>query len=122
LGKQRVEAKQINKALSGEYEKAWVNHPAVLMWKGYEVALCNYALCICNEWRSRGYNDNQLPYFNQERDKWVQKRGVVIPPWLTNEALFASHRSNLLRKDFSFYSQYGWTESSDLPYIWPSQL
>ena len=37
LGKQRVEAKQILNILLGETTKAgWTNHPAVLMWSGYE--------------------------------------------------------------------------------------
>jgi len=26
----------------------------------------------------------------------------------------------LLRKDFNYYSQYGWQEQNDLPYIWPT--
>lgn len=44
---------------------------------------------------------------------------VVLPPWFGNAALHASHRSNLLRKDATFYGQYGWTEKDDLPYVWP---
>lgn len=31
----------------------------------------------------------------------------------------SAHRSNLLKKDYAFYSEYGWTEPLDLPYIWP---
>jgi hypothetical protein len=27
--------------------------------------------------------------------------------------------SNLIRKNPQHYSQYGWTEPQDLPYIWP---
>ena len=46
-------------------------------------------------------------------------REIVMPPWLGNEALHASHRSNLLRKDPGFYGRYGWTEPADLPYVWP---
>ena len=37
LGKQRVEAMQIHNILTGKNESsAWVNHPAVKMWKGHE--------------------------------------------------------------------------------------
>jgi hypothetical protein len=43
------------------------------------------------------------------------------PPWLGNESFHASHRSNLLRKDFDYYSQFKWTEPTTLPYIWPSK-
>jgi hypothetical protein len=46
---------------------------------------------------------------------------VVYPFWLGNEKFHASHRSNLLRKDFKFYSQYGWQEENNLPYIWPTK-
>lgn len=31
----------------------------------------------------------------------------------------ASHRSNLLRKDPVWYSQFNWTEPNNLPYVWP---
>lgn len=27
-------------------------------------------------------------------------------------------RSNLLRKDYEYYKQFGWTEPINLPYIW----
>lgn len=48
LGKQRVEAKQILNVLSPDYDKkGWRNHPAVLMWKGYEESLkYYYNLCV----------------------------------------------------------------------------
>jgi len=44
---------------------------------------------------------------------------VVHPAWLGTDTFHASHRSNLLRKDPDYYGQWGWTEPSDLPYIWP---
>lgn len=120
LGKQRVEAKQINKALRGEYVSAWNNHPAVLMWKGYENWLCEYAIAICVEWRARGFADAQLPYFAQELKYWEDRHPLRFVSWLGDPAFHASHRSNLLRKDPEFYGQYGWTEGPDLPYVWPS--
>ena len=39
LGKQRVEAWQILRALRGE-TKGWRNHPATNLWRGHEKALC----------------------------------------------------------------------------------
>lgn len=33
--------------------------------------------------------------------------------------MHASHRSNLLRKEPEYYTQFGWTEPPDLPYVWP---
>jgi hypothetical protein len=120
LGKQRVEAKQINKALRGEYSRGWVNHPAKKMWEGYEVALCEYGIAMCKEWRERGYADACLVYFWEERLYWESIRSPRDVHWLNDDSFHASHRSNLLRKDLSYYSKYGWAEPDNLPYIWPS--
>ena len=44
LGKQRVEGMQILNVLAKppNYTGAWVHHPAVKMWRGYEDALKQY--------------------------------------------------------------------------------
>ena len=116
LGKQRVECLQILKALS-DPSYGWQNHPAVKMWRGSHGYLANYGYVICLEWRSRGFNDSLLPWFEAKfNPTWV---GLARPSWFGNEAFHASHRSNLLRKDFAHYSQFGWRESSNLPYVWP---
>jgi len=110
LGKQRVEAFQIYKIVSGERTTGgWVNHPAVTMWRGYKDALAVYHNCMIDEWVSRGYKNTmaKLPVWK-----------VELPHWWGDEALHASHRSNLLRKDAEFYGQYGWAESPDLDYVW----
>lgn len=39
--------------------------------------------------------------------------------WLGNEFFHESHQSNLLRKDYAYYSQFNWNVPDDLPYIWP---
>ena len=114
LGKQRVEAFQILKALRGDYAKtgAWENHPATRMWRGYSPALTAYMNTCIKEWCCRGKN-NTMEKINIHGDD------VVLPPWLGDPDFHASHRSNLLRKDPQFYGQYHWQESDDLPYIWP---
>lgn len=109
LGKQRVEAKQILNALRG-LTKGWVNHPATRMWRGYEPALCAYMDACIDEWVRRGYNNTM---------RVVRPTNIVLPPWFGDPAFHASHRSNLLRKAPQHYSQYGWTEGPDLPYVWP---
>lgn len=112
LGKERVEAKQIlNILLNRTTSKGWCNHPAVTMWAGYENALKHYFNIMVGEWIKRGYK-NTMQFEEIES-------AIIYPPWLGNESFHASHRSNLLRKDFAFYSQYGWKESADLPYVWP---
>lgn len=117
LGKQRVEAYQILRALEGR-TRGWVSHPCTKMWRGYEHALALYGLVVCAEWTSRGYVDNLAPQFRERLD------GVLLPPpmppWLGREDLHRSHRSQLLAKS-EFYAQYEWTEGAGAhAYVWPT--
>jgi hypothetical protein len=115
LGKQRSETVIIYKSLVGAYPSGgWDQHPATKMWAGCEDALAVYGRAICLEWRSRGYRDTLLDWF-QNRTSQVS----VFPSWMGNENFHRSHRSNLLRKDPVHYRQYWPDEPDDLPYIWP---
>ena len=112
LGKQRVEAFQILRALRGETD-GWTNHPATRMWRGYEDGLAHYMNCCIFEWVKRGYkNSMALSTLTGPLTK------VVFPKWLGNPDFHRSHQSNLLRKDPDFYS---FDVPDDLPYIWPDQ-
>jgi hypothetical protein len=42
----------------------------------------------------------------------------ILPHWLGDPEFHASHRSNLLRKDFDYYSKHGWTDNPEDPYVW----
>lgn len=120
LGKQRVEAKQIYLALT-QPGYGWQNHPAVKMWRGYHWALACYGYAICQKWRDRNFADTLLPWFlEQHRKCMAENADSNNPPWLDDPSFHASHRSNLLRKDPVWYGQFGWTEPSDLPYVWPT--
>lgn len=133
LGKQRVEAYQILRVLLGIGKRnkngklAWENHPAVKMWKGYEFALFIYTIKICDEWVKRGYKDTIISKSTELiSTKFAnvhilcQNKMYNIPFYFIGQKDFhASHRSNLLRKDREYYSQFGWTEPDDLPYVWP---
>ena len=114
LGKQRVECKQIMLALTTP-TYGWQSHPAVVMWRDSEESLALYGLTMCLEWRMRGYSDSLMPFF---RDRVTAL--AIPPPWLGMDAVHESHQSNLLRKDPSFYAQFGWSVGPDLPYVWPS--
>lgn len=115
LGKQRVEAKQLINVVEA-WEKnpntkmAWINHPAAVMWRGYLPALKLYANVMIEEWVTRGYKNNMDFYY---------VNNYVTPPWMGDDRLHASHRSNLLRKDSVYYGQYGWKEPFNLEYFWP---
>ena len=111
LGKQRVEAAQLLKAtIVSQY--GWSNHPAAVMWRPYRNALALYHNAMISEWVSRGYR-NTMELLKIEMP-------VVMPWWMGDQAFHASHRSNLLRKDHTFYSAHGWSETPDKPYLWPN--
>jgi hypothetical protein len=119
LGKQRVEALQILRALLRP-EYGWKHHPATLMWKGYEDALVVYGLAMVDEWVQRGSPDTVAPQLIAElgkRPRWNARR----PPWVGDEAFHAAHRSNLLRKDPEWYRRLWPDEPDDLDYVWPSK-
>ena len=122
LGKQRVETLQIFNALSGQ-SRGWTNHPAVRMWRGYESALFQYQVATVKEWLARGFQDTCLQktakVFGVTRENIELKISGPMPPWLGDFKLHQSHRSNLVRKDFAHYGQFGWPEDGNLPYVWP---
>lgn len=115
LGKQRVETLQILKALTNP-SYGWRNHPATRMWDGHVPLLAFYGTTICKEWIKRGFNDTCL-----EKILAFTSPDLILttPDWLGSEPFHASHRSNLLRKDPTHYSQFGWTEPDNLSYVWP---
>ena len=113
LGKQRVECKQILNILIGTNTLSrWRNHPAVLMWRGFENALMDYTNCMIIEWINRGFNNN-MEFYDSGR--------LTYPVWLGNKDFHASHRSNLLRKDAIHYGHFNWAEPNNLPYFWPTK-
>jgi hypothetical protein len=133
LGKQRVEALQVLNALTVPGH-GWRNHPAVLMWQGYEEALVRYCLEICRVWTDHGFNDTcaiKASTALHERLGIARVRTQAelaaagdLPPWLGDEALHRSHRAALLRKDPDHYGprfdEEGLgDESDDGGYVWP---
>lgn len=88
------------------------------MWKGYENSLYLYAQSICEEWKRRGYKNTLCALHLAQLHQRCSGK-IVYPPWMGNSQFHSSHRSNLLRKNYSWYSQFGWTESDNLPYVWP---
>ncbi len=110
--KQVVEARQLINTLTGVSE-GWKNHPALKMWIGYVSGLQQYADVMLRVVREQEtHNVKAYDYFRVKH--------YCLPPWFGDYAFHESHRSNLLRKDETFYRKYGWTEPTDLPYIWPS--
>lgn len=110
LGKQRVEAFQILKTLTTG-RKAWSNHPAVRMWRGYEDALTCYMNVMIGEWVRRGFRNTMKPE--------TVATPAPLPPWFGRPAFHAAHRAALLAKDPVHYGRFGWTERLEIAYVWP---
>ena len=122
LGKQRVEAWQIYLSLT-VVEYGWKNHPAVKMWKNYELALMFYGLAICHQWRQLSYKDTMFTKF-EEVANFNFKNGltqVVMPPWIGWKEFHDSHKSNLVRKMPDHYQKLWPDLDGARPYIWPSK-
>jgi hypothetical protein len=112
LGKQRVEAYQLYRAITGQ-TKGWRNHPAALAWQGHQCALAMYTNVMIREWISRGYKNTMqfLPHCKNPRFPW----------WWGWKPLIMSHRASLNRKMPSFY-KFEVGEFSNYGYIWPSKV
>jgi len=120
LQNQIVECHQLLKALTSPEPRGWRNHPAALMWKGHEKALAQYAEACWDEWKNRGYGPDHKSIVKIREIAQALRSTDESPRWIGDEEFHASHRGNLLRKDLAYYSQYNWTESPDLEYIWPT--
>jgi hypothetical protein len=120
LGKQRVEALTILKILLGQSNSdAWVHHPAVLMWKGYERWLhLEYISAIMNEWENKGFKNDKCEKTFNELGRLMIGFDLSKPDWFS-EAFFNSHKSNLIRKKPEFYKPLWPNIPDNLPYIWP---
>jgi hypothetical protein len=127
LGKQRVETIQVVRALTWP-GYGWANHPAVLMWAGYEEALGRYGFTCCQAWTELGFGDTcALTIVTDLRAAGVQTvrtqpelaAAGALPPWLGDEAVHRSHQSALVRKNQEHYRPLFPGVPDDLPYVWP---
>lgn len=123
LEQQRIDTMRIMDSLlcgGGEY----YDHPATLMWEGYERALLAYQQATCYEWSSvRGFSDE---YWDKTRLMFLDivvdpmATPLVLPPWIGHTDLHISHQSNLLRVNEAHYRKFFPGIKDDHDYIWPS--
>lgn len=128
LGKQRVEAFQILRALVFP-TYGWKHHPAVAMWRGFTPALVGYGLTICREWERRGYADAVAGALLEFTGGAVSDLGALRiegrrrPGSAPRRCM---HRiGRLLRKDPDYYGEMfpaTLAVSAELPYDWPPPL
>jgi hypothetical protein len=129
LGKQRVEAIQVLRALTVP-GYGWRHHPAAAMWAGYEEALVRYGLDVCAQWCAAGKADtcattlstdlSDATGLTEPRTQAQLATAGELPPWLGDEDFHRSHRSALLRKDPAHYRAHFPDVPDDLPYMWPA--
>jgi hypothetical protein len=109
LNKQLLEGRQIYKIVSSQQSKgAWVNHPAVKMWRGHDNALFEYLKVVKDECLSRNIQTEKNWNALTEMHEWNWNRGenVVMPQWWGDERVHQSHRNNLYRKDPEYYAEF----------------
>ena len=127
LGKQRVECIQVLRGLIRS-DYGWRNHPAVLMWKGFEEALGRYAFTMCEVWTEKGFADTCAATIGTD----LREAGVrtvrtqaeldaagALPSWLGAPEFHRSHQSSLVRKDPDHYRPLFPDVPDDLEYWWP---
>lgn len=127
LGKQRVETLQVMRALTIP-GYGWQHHPVTTMWRGYRPALMAYQDAVCAEWTGRGFADTcrektLVDLGADPDDLRAYERGTFpLPPWIGDEAVHRSHRSNLVQKQPETYREQFPDDPDDLPYVWPGTL
>lgn len=128
LGKQRVEAFQIIRAIEGvgksSKSSSWRNHPATYMWQNHCTHLKVYYNACLAEWEARGFrNEKLVPYTiaNESRYHIVDLTGMSLeaisrlvrdrktfdsfafPWWCGFEHFYMAHRAALMRKTPEHY-------------------
>lgn len=123
LNKQILEGYQILKVLSGASPSgAWRNHPAVLMWKGYEMGLWSYVRSMVDIASLRGIKtENNVKNLNELYEQFHKDWGNEHPAFWLDEnkvmRIITTHRANLFRKDPIYYAKYQYAATS--PYNIP---
>lgn len=115
LNKQLLEGRQIFNLLTYRTGGAWSNHPATLMWKGYERMFYQYLCAIYNECNNRGIKTDKnwaaiQEMYNSISFQYNTSPNVLTPWWMTDAEMLLriiqTHRANLYKKDPEYYYEY----------------
>lgn len=93
--------------------RAWGNHPAAAMWRGYEVQLSLYGLAMCAAEMERGFSGSEE---RSKRMQWHYDTATFPddfkmekPPWYEAPELITwverTHRSALISREPAWYSK-----------------
>ena len=129
LNKQLLEGRQIYSILTSKKTTgAWVNHPAVKMWRNFDTAFYAYLCAIYEECNSRGIktDKNWEAIQLMHNANWDRGDNVVMPHWWGDERVHQSHRNNLYRKDPDYYVEFYHDEfiscCNTCNYFWPTHI
>lgn len=112
LQKQLLEGRQILKILTYRTTGAWSNHPAVVMWRGYERMYYQYLVSIYDECNKRGIKTDKNwaaieEMYNSISAQYNFSPNVITPWWMEDINMLLrvlqTHRANLYRKDPEYY-------------------
>ena len=123
LNKQILEGYQILNVLSGRSKGGgWRNHPAVLMWKGYEHGLWRYIESMVQVANLRGIKtENNVKNLNALYEECAEDWGTEHPAFWRDQnkvmRIITTHRANLFQKDPMYYARYQYAVNS--PYNIP---
>lgn len=122
LNKQITEANQILSMVGYQERSRWENHPAVKMWVGFPGLLASYIRVACLEWWDRGFITHKRSYELADVKFVDDETNGKMPYWWNDNLFHASHRSNLLFKQYNYYKRWEWKEADEpyIPYVWPT--
>jgi len=112
LNKQILECYQILNVLSGKSPTGgWRNHPAVLMWKGYERGLWKYVQAMVAEARNRGIKtENNEANLNRLKELCWDDWGNTAPSFWNDTTklmrVVTTHKASLFNKDPFYYMKF----------------
>jgi len=112
LGQQRIDIRTILDTLNPKHPSKHLRwHPAVRMWRGYEIMLKGLLDECVMEYMRRGRRNRMVI----SRVNYAQMR---IPLWWGGPT-HGTHRVALMKKNPSWYNQFGWKEPSGQKIHWP---
>lgn len=101
LNKQCLEAAQLvgiaDKLAQGVTPKGYSNHPAFLMWLGYEASLVEYAIAVHREFQRRR-GKTHLSLLTIQASCYYHTQQARLPPWVGDNRVHGNHRARLLMK------------------------
>lgn len=123
--KQVVETAQIINVLEGK-KTAWINHPAVKMWVGYENALKLYFndFLYVTQYKhniNTKYKTFDLEIVQDEKHPWMFSPKPEMPWWIGDVNFHRGMRARLIEKDRNFYLPLFPEDEgfNDGKYFWP---